>query len=182
MRKTDYKNLDNMFINRWSPRAFLEDPIADEDIKTIFEAARWSMSCFNEQPWHFVIITERELLNGIAMIHPYAQMLRHAPSAILVCGDPSLEKHIGYWVQDCAAATENILLEIADQGYGGVWVGVYPREERVREIGTMLSIPHNIIPFALVAVGHPAEKKPPKDVFLEERIRYNDWEMEVGQS
>ena len=54
MRKSNYKNLDNMFIERWSPRAFLSDPIAEEDIKTIFEAAHWSPSCFNEQPWRFV--------------------------------------------------------------------------------------------------------------------------------
>jgi len=56
MRKTNYKNLDNMFIERWSPRAFLSDPIAEEDIETIFEAAHWSPSCFNEQPWRFVCV------------------------------------------------------------------------------------------------------------------------------
>ena len=54
MRKTDNKKLDNMFIARWSPRAFLSDSIAEEDMETLFEAARWSPSCFNEQPWRFV--------------------------------------------------------------------------------------------------------------------------------
>jgi len=168
----------NTIYQRRSIRKYTDQSIPDETIRSFIKAGMNAPSAGNEQPWHFVIIKRRELLNGIAMIHPFAQMLRQAPAAILVCGDPSLEKHIGYWVQDCAAATENILLEIADQGFGGVWIGVYPREDRVRNIGDMLNIPHKIIPFALVAFGHPAEDKSPKNVFRAERIHYDEWQAQ----
>ncbi len=161
---------------RRSIRKYTDQPISDDTIRSFIKAGMNAPSAGNAQTWHFVIITERELLNEIADVHPYAQMLRHAPAAILVCGDPSLEKHAGFWVQDCSAATENILLEIADQEYGGVWVGIYPNNNRVSSIAKILNIPGKIIPFSLIAVGHPAEEKPPKDLFREERLRYNLWE------
>ena len=79
-------------------------------------------------------------------------------------------------VSGYSAATENILLEIADQGFGGVWLGVYPRNDRVQGIRRLLRIPERIIPFALIAVGYPAENKGLKKEFKKERIRYNYWE------
>ncbi len=166
----------NAIYKRRSIRKYTDEPISDETIRSFIKAGMNAPSAGNEQPWHFVIINDKTLLHEIANFHPHAKMLRHAPAAILVCGDPSLEKYTGYWVQDCSAATENILVEIADQGYGGVWIGVYPREERVNKIGEMLNVPHDIIPFALIGVGHPAEEKPPKNLWREERLRYNRWQ------
>ncbi len=133
-------------------------------------------SAGNQQPWHFVVINDRKILVEITNIHPYAQMLEQASCAILVCGDLDLEKHKGYWVQDCSAATQNILLAIADRGFGGVWLGVYPRQDRVEGIRKLLQIPERIIPFALVSLGVPAEEKKPRNKFKKERIRYNYWE------
>ena len=161
---------------RRSIRSYTDQPISNETIRSFIKAGMNAPSAGNAQTWHFVIITKRELLDGIADVHPYAQMLRQAPAAILVCGDPSLEKHAGFWVQDCSAATENILLEIADQDYGGVWVGIYPNNFRVDKIANILNIPKKIIPFSLISVGHPAEEKPMKDLFREERLRYNQWD------
>jgi len=103
-------------------------------------------------------------------------MLKEAPVAILVCGDLDLEKHKGYWVQDCSAATENMLIEIADQDFGGVWLGIYPREDRVQALRKLLKIPERVVPFSLIAVGYPAEKKGPKNEFHSERVKYNSWE------
>jgi len=60
MRTTNYPNLDKMFIERWSPYGFSQEPIADEDIQTIFEAARWSPSSYNEQPWRFAFAQEEK--------------------------------------------------------------------------------------------------------------------------
>jgi nitroreductase len=121
------------------------------------------------------VLTERTILDRIPSFHPYAAMLKEAPAAILVCGDLAREKHEGYWVQDCSAATENILIAVNEEGLGAVWLGIYPREERVRGLRQLLSIPETIVPFALVAIGYPAEKKEPADRFDASRLHYNSW-------
>ena len=107
-------------------------------------------SAGNQQPWHFIVIRDRAVLNAIPGFHPHAGMALHAPVGILVCGDPALEKHPGYWVQDCAAATENLLLAVAAKGLGAVWCGVYPKPERVEGFTRLLGIPAPVTPFAFV--------------------------------
>lgn len=166
----------NAIYKRRSIRKFEKKPVPEKELMEFIRAGMNAPSAGNEQPWQFIIIDKRELLDEIPTFHPYAQMLKQAPAAILVCGDLDLEKHKGYWVQDCAAATENILLEITDRGFGGVWLGVYPRKDRVEGIRKLLRIPDRIIPFSLIAVGYPAEKKDPKNEFKKERVRYNYWE------
>ncbi len=161
---------------RRSIRKYTSQVVPEKSIIEFIKAGMNAPSAGNQQPWHFVVINERKLLDGIPKIHPYSQMLHQASAAILVCGDLDLERHEGFWVQDCSAATENILLEIADQGFGGVWLGVYPRKDRVEGIRKILKIPERIIPFALIAFGYPAEKKDLKNEFKKGRIRYNYWE------
>jgi nitroreductase len=160
---------------RRSIRKFTAERVPEGVISEFIRAGMNAPSAGNQQPWQFVIIDDRRLLNEIPKFHPYSQMLREAPVAILVCGDTALEKHEGYWVQDCSAAVENILLEITDRGYGGVWLGVYPRADRVEGMRRLLGIPEGIIPFALIALGRPAEEKPRKNEFDKERIRHNTW-------
>jgi len=166
--------MDTIYRRR-SIRKYTAEPLQDEVLMAVVKAGMNAPSAGNQQPWHFVIIDQRPLLEKITKIHPYAQMLHQAPAAILVCGDLDLEKHVGYWAQDCSAAVQNMLLEIVDQGLGGVWLGVYPREDRVEGIRKLLGIPENIIPFALIAVGHPDEQKSLKNEFHKERIRRNHW-------
>jgi nitroreductase len=144
-------------------------------LNRIIKAGMNAPSAGNEQPWHFVVIDDRNILNSIADFHPFAKMTRTAPVAILVCGEPELEKHKDLWVQDCSAATQNMLLEITDLGLGGVWVGIYPREKRIEEMRKLLRMPENIIPFSLIPLGYPGEIKEPNDKFLPERIRINQW-------
>jgi nitroreductase len=102
-------------------------------------------------------------------------MTKEAPMAILVCGDLELESHKGYWVQDCSAATENILIEIAENNLGAVWLGMYPREERVEYIRRVLNIPDHVVPFALIPVGYPAETKKTSSRYDESRVHYEQW-------
>ncbi len=166
--------MDTIYKRR-SIRKYTGEPVSEEVLAAVVKAGMNAPSAGNQQPWHFVIIDQRPLLEKITEIHPYAQMLHEAPAAILVCGDLNLEKHVGYWVQDCSAAVENMLLEIVDQGLGGVWLGVYPREDRVSGLRKLLGIPEGIIPFALISVGHPGESKGLKYEFLEKRIRRNHW-------
>ena len=166
----------NPIYARRSIRRFLPDPVARETLIDLVKAGMSAPSAGNEQPWQFLVLTERSILGKIMEIHPHAAMLKEAPAAILVCGDLSLEVHPGFWVQDCAAATENILLEIVQQGLGGVWLGVHPVEDRVRAIRALFGLPASIMPFSLVAVGKPAEEKQPVDRFQESRVRFNRWQ------
>ncbi|WP_305042244.1 nitroreductase family protein [Geoalkalibacter sp.] len=162
-------------LYRRSIRKYTAEPVAEPDMEDLLRAAMAAPSAGNAQPWHFVILTERRLLDAIADFHPYAGMTREAPAAILVCADPSLEKYPGYWVQDLSAAVENLLLAAQSKDLGAVWVGIYPTEERVRKVRELLAIPEPIIPFALVPFGHPAEKKPPSERYNPERVHRNGW-------
>ncbi|NLD50386.1 MAG: nitroreductase family protein [Clostridiaceae bacterium] len=162
-------------LNRRSIRKYTDKPVTEEDIRCLLQAAMSAPSAGNQQPWHFVIIRDRSILLKITEVHPYSQMLAQAQAAILVCGDESLEKHKGYWVQDCSASTENILIAAQEKGLGTVWLGVHPNEERKAGIKKILGIPDNITPFSIVSIGYPAEKKEPSNRYNEERIHYDVW-------
>ena len=134
-----------------------------------------ALSAGNQQPWHFIVINDHKILDEIPKFHKYSLMLLQAPLAILICGDLQLEKYKGYWVQDCSAATENILIAANAEGLGAVWLGIYSIEERVRAIKKLLGLPQNVIPLSLVSIGYPAVKKPPANRYDSSRIHYNRW-------
>jgi len=157
---------------RRSIRKYLKDDISDEQINILLEAAMYAPSAGNAQPWHFIVIRDRETMNKIPTFHPYAKMLYEAPAAILVCGDLSSEKYPGRWVMDCSAATQNILLAAHTIGLGTVWIGIYPSEERMLPIIELFRIPANIIPVSLIAVGYPNENKEVPNRFKPERIHF----------
>jgi len=164
----------DMILSRRSIRAYTPEPVTEEQIEQLLRAAMSAPSANNEQPWQFVVIDDRALLDIIPDdVHPYSQMLKEAPLAILICGEPRRQHHAGFWEQDCAAATENLLLAAHALGLGAVWLGVHPREKRVEGLRRLLRLPDDLIPFALIAVGHPAEKKPPADRYDPARVRRN---------
>ena len=167
--------LDAILFRR-SIRRYAPDQVTDESVTRLLEAAMSAPSSGNEQPWHFVVIKSRKLLDDIAQIHPNAQMLKGAPLAIMVCGEERREKYKGFWVQDCSAATENILIAAHALGMGSVWVGVYPIREKVDALRRLLGIPEYIIPFSLLPVGYPDETKPPSRRYDPERIHRDYWD------
>jgi nitroreductase len=132
-------------------------------------------SAGNQQPWEFIVVTDKEVLNNITKIHPNFQMLTEAALAIIVCADLVKEVHTGCWVQDCAAATENILIEAKHLGFGSVWLGVYPREDRVTGIKKLFNLPEKVMPLSIVSIGYPAEEKEPSNRYDESRIHINKW-------
>ena len=160
---------------RRSIRKFTGDPVSDEMIQKILTAGVMAPSAGNEQPWHFVVIRKRETLRAISQAHPYAEMVQEAQVAVLVCADMERVKHKDYWSQDCAAATENILLAAHALGLGGVWVGLYPRERRLAELRVVLPLPDHVVPFSLIPLGHPGEKKESENRFDPSRIHYEVW-------
>ena len=115
------------------------------------------------------------MLAKIPQINPNAWMAKGAPLAILVCADLDLEESQGYWVVDCAAATQNMLLAAHALGLGAVWTGVYPREERMEGLRRLVGLPEKVIAHSLVVFGYPAESVPRDDRYRPERVRRNRW-------
>ncbi len=161
--------------SRRSIRLYTNKTVAQETVRELLGAAMSAPSAGNERPWHFIVLTDRSILDSIPRFHPYSAMLRQASVAILVCGDVSLEKHKGYWVLDCAAATENILVAAHAKGLGAVWCGVYPTEDRVANIRHLLGLPEQIVPFSLVPLGFPAETKHAGERYDAARVHENRW-------
>jgi nitroreductase len=160
---------------RRSIRKYTEQSVAPEIIKELLAAAMSAPSAGNQQPWCFVVMDDRSLLNQVPSFSPYAGMCRESPVSILVCGDTRSEKHPGFWIQDCAAATQNLLLAAHEKGLGAVWTGVYPREERVKGFRELLHLPEGVIPLAFIVIGHPAQQPFSQDRFQEDRIHHNGW-------
>jgi len=160
---------------RRSVRKYLDQPVPEELIERLLAAAMMAPSARNSQPWQFVVVTERQLLREVARINPNAHMARHAPLGILICGDLELEKSPGYWVVDCAAAAENMLLAAHGLGLGAVWTGVYPRQQRMDGFRGLLRLPENIQPHSFIVVGYPAEQPTAEPRFRRERIHWNRW-------
>jgi len=154
-------------LKRRSIRRYQGIAVTDEQLKVLLEAAMAAPSAGNQQPWRFVVVTARETLDALAAAHPYAKMLHQAPAAVVVCGDTAVDKHPRFWPQDCAAATQNLLVAATALGLGSCWVGVHPHAEREAAVRKVLDLPAAITPLALVALGYAAEEKGPV-------LRYND--------
>lgn len=164
--------IDAIFSRR-SIRRYTAEPVGEEDIRALLEAAMAAPSASNRRPWHFIVVTDRQTLDGLAEDHPYGKMLFEAPLCIAVCGDPTISRR--FWVQDCSAATENLLLAAVALGLGAVWLGVYPSEGRVAAVRRALGIPEGIVPLNLVSIGHPAENKEPRTQYDEARVHRERW-------
>lgn len=160
---------------RRSIRQFTSQEISEDLVEKILRAGMQAPSARNYQPWHFTVITDRKLLDKIPQVHPYAKMMYQATLAILVCGDLKLEKSVEYCAINCSAATQNILLAAHDLGLGAVWLGVYPREERIKGLAKVFNLPDHIVPISLIACGYPAEKIDAEDRFKKERVHRNEW-------
>ncbi len=168
-------NVMDAIFSRRSIRQYTTKPVPHDMVADVVRAAMYAPSAGNERPWHFIILTERAILDAIPKFHPYAGMLKQASTAVLVCGDVSLEMHKGNWALDCAAATQTMLLAAHAKGLGAVWSGIYPVEDRMTNMRTLLKLPDGIVPFSLIPIGFPAEEKKPVDRFDASRIHDNRW-------
>jgi nitroreductase len=157
---------------RRSIRQYTDEPISEADIQSLLEAGMAAPSGSNRQPWHFVVVTDREMLAALAEAHPFGKMLGHAGLAIAVCGDPAVSD---WWVQDCTAATENILVAAAGLGLGAVWLGCHGRPDREGAVREALGIPGRIGVLSLLSVGHPAEEKEARTQYNPARVHQGSW-------
>lgn len=162
-------------LTRRSIRKYTNKSIPDEVIKELLEAGVSAPSAGNQQPWQFIIIDNREVLDEASQVLPNGKLLKDANKAILVCGDLNLETHKGYWPIDCSAATQNILLAAHAKGLGACWLGVYPREERVENLKKLFKTSEHIIPFSVISLGFPDEESKKVDRYDDSKIHKNTW-------
>lgn len=163
-------------FSRRSIRKYESKPVPENLIKRILKAAMYAPTARNEQPWHFIVVRDRNVLDTIARLHPYAKMLKQAPLALVPCCDTGNFRSDGmFWIQDLSASIQNILLEAVHLGLGCCWCGVYPREELVEVMTKILHLPADVIPVAVIATGYPAEIKETPERFIPERIHYDKW-------
>jgi nitroreductase len=160
---------------RRSIRKFEDKTIPPEILKKIVNAAMAAPSAGNSQPWEFIVLTEKKVLAQVPAINPYAQMAVGAPAAVLVCGKLEVEKFPGYWVVDCSAATQNMLLAAHSLGLGAVWTGIYPQQDRMDGFARLLGLPDRITAHSLVVMGYPAQSLPAQDRFRLDRVHCNRW-------
>lgn len=162
-------------MTRTSIRQFRAQPVEQDKVDILLKAAMAAPSALNLQPWHFIVINDKETIALLSGKRP-----TNAPLMIAVCGDTDKTmlpdgstKLPDFWVEDVSAATENLLLAAHALGLGAVWTGVYPAMDRTAEVANVLNCPQNIVPLAVVRVGYPDESPEPKNKYKEENISYN---------
>jgi nitroreductase len=162
--------LDTIFRRR-SIRKFKEQPVESEKINLLLKAAMSAPSAMNCMPWEFVVVTDPETLSQFRKRLIFGN--RNAPTAIVVCGNPSLSTNPAarlFWVQDCSLAGENILIAATGLGLGTVWIGIHPVAMFVRIVREIIGLPKHITPLGLIYVGYPAEEKPARTQYNSRRI------------
>jgi nitroreductase len=168
--------LDFIFSRR-SIRKYQDKPVSEEMVNDLLEAAMAAPSARATDPWHFIVVREREILDKIAAILPFGKMLRKAPAAFVVCGDINLahSQEVSYMLQDLSAAVENILIAANTLGLGTCWLGIHPREDRQAGIRQLFALPDHIIPMCGIAIGWPAEQPESRTRYRQERVHLEKW-------
>jgi len=157
------------FYKRRSIRKYTSEPVPEQMITDLLKAAMSAPSGNNRQPWEFIVVREQKMRKALAKSSPYAQMAEFAPLVIVVAGElkePWME-------QDCAAATENLLLAAANMGLGAVWCGL--RDEREEKVRALLGIPGTHRAFCLIPVGYPAEEKEPRTQYTKVKVHWEKY-------
>jgi len=167
--------LETIF-RRKSVRKYRPGGVNSETLSLLVRAGMAAPSAKNLQPWKFVIVTDEGLKAEMAEKLPYAKMLAQAPAAIVVCGD--LKKSSGspceaYWVQDCSAATQNILLAAESLGLGAVWTAAHPYPDRVKIVVAALALPSNLIPLCVIPLGYPEKEEAGKNKWNADNLLWN---------
>ena len=175
-QKSEAQAAINNIMTRTSIRQYTDETVSKADIETMLRAGMAAPTAVNRQPWHFVAVTDKAKLAELAGRR--GGMIKQAGVAIVVCGN--MDKAMqgpgqAFWVQDCSAATENILLAANAIGLGAVWTGCYPMDDRVAEVSKTLKLPETIVPLCVIVIGHPAEQPAPKDKWKPENVSYNEF-------
>lgn len=178
VRKAEYA-LVNTILTRSSVRTYTDDAVEKEKITLLLKAGMAAPSAVDRRPWHFVVVTDKAQLAALAKANPNASFAEVAPLAIVVCGDMNKALKGGgreFWVQDCSAATENILIAAHALGLGAVWTGNYPNTQRSEAVARVLSLPAHLVPLNTIVIGYPRGDIKVKDKYTEDNVSYNTYQ------
>jgi nitroreductase len=162
-------------LTRRSIRKYTSKEINKDQVNDILKATMYAPSAFNNQPWQFLIIDKKEILDQILKIIPHAEMINQAAAAIIICGDKNLEPNINLIALDCSAATQNALLAIHNLGLGAVWISAYPVEETITGLKKLFNYPDNIVPISILSLGYPDEEVTTDERYKPGKIHFNNW-------
>ena len=162
---------------RRSVRHFTGRAVSQSDLVALVKAGMAAPSAVNMQPWSFVIVSDRQALNALMEVLPYAKMLDKAGAAIVVCALPekAIQGKTEFAIIDSSCASENILLAAQALGLGALWTAVYPDEVKMDAVRKQLNIPANIIPLNVIPVGYPTGEDKPKNKFKVGNIHWGKW-------
>ena len=161
--------------SRKSVRKYLDKPVTKEQLEVLMKAGMAAPTAADKRPWAFVAVTERALLDSLSGSSPYAKMLMKAAAAIIVCCDTRRALNSDIWIQDCSAASQNILLAAEATGLGAVWIGIYPEYFKYNHVRRVLNIPMEVIPLNIISIGWPTGEEKPKKKFDPDNIHWEQW-------
>ncbi len=165
-------------LNRKSVRTYTAEPVGREAVEALVRAGMAAPSAKDRRPWAFIAVDEKDKLRSLAAGLRFGKMLGDAASAIVVCGvperaDPKLPAE--FWIQDCSAAMENILIAAEASGLGAVWIGLHPVEEFKTHVREVLGVPPEIEPLGIASIGRPGGSERPKDKYDPASLHWNAW-------
>jgi nitroreductase len=171
----DNPTLDTIFRRR-SIRKYTDQPVEPDKLNLLLQAGMAAPSAMNCRPWEFIVVTDPEKLAEFRTRLIFGN--RNAPAAIVVCGNPGLSANPAarqFWVQDCSAATENIMIAAVGLGLGTVWIGIHPVTVFVRTVRDILSIPRSVTPLCVIYVGYPLDDKPARTQYDRQRVYWQGY-------
>jgi len=162
-------------MNRRSIRAYKNDPIPQEVLIRVLDAARWAPSGKNLQPWKFIVVRDKDLREKLATASAQQHFMAEAPVIVVACGYPDecyahMGRYMKSWSVDVSIALEHLILQAQEEGLGTCWIGSFEEDE----VKALLYVPREVRVLALTPLGYPAEsplaktRKP-----LEEIISYD---------
>jgi len=177
-QETEMNDTLKTIFNRKSVRSYTDGAVSEKQLMTLIKAGMSAPTAVDKRPWDFIVITDKAVLLKLAAALPYAKMANQASAAIIVTGDLNRQyggKDSSFWMLDCSAASENILLAAESMGLGAVWTAVFPDQDRIQGVRKILGIPENIVPLNFIPVGVPVGNEKPKDKFDPKQIHRNTW-------
>ncbi|MGV8083512.1 MAG: nitroreductase family protein [Coriobacteriia bacterium] len=164
-------------LSRRSIRKYTDEPVSEEAVGTLVDAAMAAPSAMNERGTRLVVVRDRATLEQLSKATPFAGMLAEAQLGFVVCGDTLADRFPGmrYWTVDASAATENVLITAHALGLGAVWIGVYPWKSRMNVVAKTVKLPKHVKALSMIAVGHPAAEPKPREPYDTSRVHWETW-------
>lgn len=170
-------SITDAIYSRRSIRKYLDQKVDRDLLVELLKAAAAAPTAINCQPWEFIVVDDEQKIAAIQDELVFARY--NAPSAIIVCGNMKIARkgiEQEFWIQDCSAAVENMLLAATGLGLGTVWIGIHPLPTRVKLLRKIFQIPEYVIPLCIVYAGYPAETKEPRTRYDSKRVYWQEYD------